>query len=66
MVTNSHLEFAKAAAKTKDISPYFKKTEPELNVINAECLFARFIIKHILPIMARNMQTNCLKKFFRL
>ena len=33
VVPNPHLEFAKAAAKIKVISSYFKKTNPELNVI---------------------------------
>ena len=51
-VTNSYLELAKAAAKTKDVSSYLKKTDPELTVINAKNLFAQFIIKQNLPITA--------------
>ena len=40
MVTNFYLEFVKAAAKTKNVSFYFKKTDPEFNVIIVESLFA--------------------------
>ena len=45
VVTNSRLEFAKAAAKIKNVLSYFKKIDPELNVINAESFFARIIIE---------------------
>ena len=64
MVKNYHLEFVKAVVKTKDVSSYLKKTDPELYVINAESLFARFITEHNLPIAATDHANELFKKMF--
>lgn len=62
--TKKHCDYVKIQEKTPKIGTFFDAGGTDNEVINAECLFASFIIEHNLPIAVADHASLIFKKMF--